>query len=353
MWTLTGGKKGRTGRTELGREYRRRLIRVMLFLTAAVLCLYAVLRALSHEPIIALLELALSASCLLCARRVRTANNLTPWFIGYLIPMYTFLVAFTLVPELASPTAFVWVYLMPVLSYLLLGRLLGFLITVPFMVYMGAYGYLRLPPLESAQAWITLIDPVACALLVLFFMHFYETMRANDQAKLHELAQTDVLTGLANRRSFLSTLQQTIHESNRSKTTFSFAIMDIDYFKKINDTFGHNAGDEVLRHVAACLSDGLRKADSVGRLGGEEFGIILRGADSVANAHKVIENLRKRVAGIKVDHDNHTVTCTGTFGIAYWPQDSRSANELYKIADERLYEGKHAGRNRTVSVTPS
>lgn len=339
----------RPSRSSLGETHRRQLIRIIFILTAIILPVYAGFRILIGNSTIAGLVLALSGICLFCARRVRSARNLTPWAAGFLIPAFIFLVAFVATPDALSPTTFAWVYLMPVLSYLLLGRLMGFLVAFPFMAYIGVFSFLQLPPMGGRETWLVMANPVICALLIVFFMHFYETMRAEDRAKLDDLARTDELTGLANRRSLLSELRRTIDESNRTGMVFSLAIMDIDHFKQVNDSFGHDAGDEVLRSISSCLLGRLRQTDSVGRLGGEEFGIILRGTDNTDPAYDVIDELRDRIAGIRLNYGNHRITVTATFGIAHWPQDSVEANDLYQTADDRLYQGKRAGRNMTVS----
>lgn len=333
--------------TGLAKDEQRRLLRVSLWIVAGVAVAYAVLRLLTHDPVVAAIHAALCVGCVLYDRQIRKAHNLTPWTVGLLAAVYIYLVAFMLPPGMASGASFAWAYLMPVASYLLLGRFLGFIIAAPFMMAIAVIGVITLLPLNSETDWLVLLDATIIGALTLVFLHYYETLRAKDRATLEQLARTDPLTGLENRRSFMATLQKTIAESERSYIGFSLVIMDIDHFKQVNDDFGHDAGDRVLQYIAQQLNERLRGGDSAGRLGGEEFGLILRGA-SRREAYNVVEDLRQRTAAHAIDCATCHVSITTTSGIADWPHDADNADDLYRSADRRLYQGKRTGRNTTV-----
>lgn len=264
--------------------------------------------------------------------------------------MFGFFVFLTVKPG-ASPTTFVWLYLMPVVSYLLLGRLLGFAIAAPFMLYVVVDACLQLTPQAPARDWINLLNPIICGAMMVLFVHLYATSRAAYQARLSTLARTDALTGLANRSSFQSSLDYTIADAQRRRSRFALVLFDIDHFKRVNDSFGHDAGDHVLQRLSRLLSDQLRSTDAIGRLGGEEFGLILRDAN-VANTRRVTEHLRASIADQTINYDKQIVQITATFGIAHWPTDAQSARDLYREADRRLYAGKHAGRNVVIDDSP-
>lgn len=342
------GDRPRRGRKSgLGEAHRLRLMRMIFLSTATVLSMFAVFQFFNGNPYLALGELIISAISLFSASRIGPGCHLPRWIIGYLIPAFCFFV-FIVVKPGASPTASVWIFMMPILSYLLLGRVAGFILAAPFMAFGGAYFFLQLEPIDSARIMIDLLNPIACGVTVLVFMHLYESMRADDQTKLVTLAETDALTGLANRSSFQSTLERTINQSNRSNARFALVLMDIDHFKQVNDNLGHDAGDAALRLISHCLSERLRNTDAVGRLGGEEFGLILRDVDT-AGAYELVEELRQRIADSEMAYGGDKVKLTATFGIGHWPRDARRANDLYQVADRRLYGGKHAGRNVIVS----
>lgn len=333
----------------LPRREQRQLLRVSFWAIAAGTLAFALFRILSHDPLVALVHLITCGCALFCARRVRFALEPTLWAVGLLVVVYAYLVVFIETPGLASPGAFAWAYLMPVTSYLLLGRFLGFIVAVPFMAVIAAFGLWHLWPLQSKTDWLLLMDATAIGVLTLLFIHYYEKSRSTDYAKLQQLARTDPLTGLANRRSFLATLQRSIHEAKRSNIGFALVIMDIDHFKQVNDSFGHDVGDRVLQRVAERLMARLREADSVGRLGGEEFALILRGT-TAETAYQVVEELRQRTAKRAISCGRQKVSITITSGIACWPDDTTNANELYRTADRRLYDGKRSGRNVTISA---
>jgi diguanylate cyclase (GGDEF)-like protein/PAS domain S-box-containing protein len=171
------------------------------------------------------------------------------------------------------------------------------------------------------------------------------------EADLREMAATDMLTGLPNRRHFLGQLEQENARVIRAEEKCAAVLMiDIDHFKMVNDTFGHATGDLVLRHLADLMREDLRKIDTLGRLGGEEFAVILPGADSAA-AEIFAERLRKQVAETPAVHDKWTIPLTISIGVTEIKPGDVSADDALTRADRALYRAKECGRNRvTVEV---
>jgi two-component system, cell cycle response regulator len=165
--------------------------------------------------------------------------------------------------------------------------------------------------------------------------------------RLETLIFEDSLTGLANRRYILTQLGSQVSAARRHGRPVSVAIVDIDHFKPVNDEHGHHAGDLVLVAVAASLSNHLRAEDQLGRLGGEEFLVVLPDTDAAA-AERVTEKLRCEVAGTRVQHDGHELSVTVSIGMATW--DGEPPEELLRRADEALYAAKAAGRDRALSA---
>lgn len=161
---------------------------------------------------------------------------------------------------------------------------------------------------------------------------------------LSELATTDALTGLRNRRAFDHSLQLEWAIVERRTTPLSLLVLDVDHFKRINDTYGHDAGDKVLLAIAQVLSGCARVIDIVARVGGEEFAVILPNTDAVG-ALGVAERMRNAVA--RADWLGHPTTIS--IGAATL-QDQEDAGGLYARADAALYTAKTAGRNRVVSA---
>jgi diguanylate cyclase (GGDEF)-like protein/PAS domain S-box-containing protein len=171
------------------------------------------------------------------------------------------------------------------------------------------------------------------------------------EADLREMAATDMLTGLPNRRHFLGQLEQEKARVSRAEEKCAAVLMiDIDHFKIVNDTFGHATGDHVLRHLATLMREDLRKIDTVGRLGGEEFAVILPGAD-LASAEIFAERLRKQVAESPAKHEGRTIALTISIGVTEIKPLDLSADDALTRADRALYRAKECGRNRvTVEV---
>jgi two-component system, cell cycle response regulator len=185
----------------------------------------------------------------------------------------------------------------------------------------------------------------------------HELAEAN--ARLAQLAVTDGLTGLYNHRHFHERLTLEVERSQRSGLPLSLLMLDVDHFKQFNDTFGHPAGDEVLRQLARVLTDTRRANDVVARYGGEEFAVIL--VDTAKfTAAKVAERVRERIAAHDFsDAAQRPGKISVSLGVATFPEDGTDAEALVRSADTALYAAKRAGRNRVVlytealGVTPS
>ncbi|MCX7896245.1 MAG: diguanylate cyclase [Rhodocyclaceae bacterium] len=162
------------------------------------------------------------------------------------------------------------------------------------------------------------------------------------------LARTDALTGLPNRRVFDAALHREMQRARRRNEPLALIVTDIDHFKAINDTFGHAAGDEVLRDFARILRETVREIDLVGRWGGEEF-VILMPTTSRDEAVLVAERLRMAVEARRLTVAGHALSYTASFGVAALQREDGHAQALFGRADAALYRAKKNGRNRIES----
>lgn len=169
-----------------------------------------------------------------------------------------------------------------------------------------------------------------------------------NEARIRELMLTDPLTGLANRRRLNESLEQGIGRSHRHGRPLSVLMADIDHFKKVNDTYGHDVGDEVIRIMANCLRGGIRTNDLAARFGGEEF-IVLLEECSLDDAVQLAERIRKNISEQSLPAMQHSITAS--LGVAELGPDETAAS-LLKRVDQALYFSKEHGRNR-VSIAES
>jgi diguanylate cyclase (GGDEF)-like protein len=159
------------------------------------------------------------------------------------------------------------------------------------------------------------------------------------------LSVTDPMTGLGNRRSFELRLEQEIKRAQRYKRPFSLLIGDIDFFKKVNDTYGHDVGDKVIRHMAQILKVSIRQMDTVARIGGEEFAILLPEIE-LKDLTEVIDRVLARVRQSKAPLPVRTPPpVTMSFGAALYRKGKVVPSQIFKLADKSLYAAKRGGRN--------
>ena len=165
--------------------------------------------------------------------------------------------------------------------------------------------------------------------------------------KIREAAITDYLTGLFNRRYFFDVGHKLFASAARKSITLSCAMIDIDHFKEINDTYGHEVGDRALRHIADILQQGVRATDIVARMGGEEFCILAVDVGD-ANVESFFEDLRRQLGSMNFDvGDGQTIALTVSIGVAI-NDSAYSLEGMVKVADEQMYAAKRGGRNRVV-----
>jgi diguanylate cyclase (GGDEF)-like protein len=170
---------------------------------------------------------------------------------------------------------------------------------------------------------------------------------AINKAQLWDMAVTDSLTGLYVRRYFMVKLQEELHRAERYNNILSVVMADLDQFKNINDTYGHDAGDRVLEAIGKFLQQNIRDVDVIARYGGEEFVLMIPEATKDA-AQNLSERLRKNLSEMKFK-DLPPITIS--LGIATYPYDGTDAEDLIKKADAAMYAAKRAGRNQVVKYT--
>lgn len=168
----------------------------------------------------------------------------------------------------------------------------------------------------------------------------------NLREMLRRQSTVDELTGLYNRRYFDEALKREVFRAERKQTPFALVMVDLDHFKRMNDTHGHDAGDMVLKAAARCLQDGVRRSDLACRYGGEEMALLLVECDA-ESALRCADAIREAIAALALEHRGARLPAiTASFGVASWPAHGANPEDLLKAADGALYASKHAGRDR-------
>ncbi len=201
--------------------------------------------------------------------------------------------------------------------------------------------------MQYFNIWLNTVIPLISSVFTLLAVYIYKYLvKSKDFEQTYKLATTDVMTKLYNHRYFQDQMVANINVNKRYNGHFSLIMTDIDFFKKFNDTYGHQAGDTVLKCVAKVLKENIRATDIPCRYGGEEMSIILTNTDkkeALITAKKICEEIRKSKFQL---NQNTSVNVTLSLGVSTYPQDGETANELIEYADSQLYKAKENGRNQ-------
>lgn len=325
---------------------RRVLLHWLLLLTAVFSMGFSLLNLSRGVLLVASVEFLVAVFALGLVYVVPRSQNIQAWSFLYLLVLFGMLVLALLTPNL-SDKVFVWFYLIPVLAHFVHGRRLGLVLSLVYLLVAWVIYYYRYYDAPQLLELVGLTNVIACSLVLTGGVYAYEYSREQSEEQLHRIASTDSLTGLPNRKNLREMLDYTLEESSRTNVGFSLLGMDLDYFKSVNDRYGHDVGDQVLQEVAAVMKQRLRRVDTPARWGGEEFMVLLPATDREGAAH-VAETLREALAASPVRVDGDDLVITASIGIAEFPEDGGTVRELLVAADNRLYEAKNLGRDRVV-----
>ena len=333
-------------------ESRRK--QIMLYILSILGIMFLVFMSLrlfkENDPFYAFLNLGFGGFLLVLFFLVRTGKHLRLYSIISISLLLVFFL-FLFHSGAGDGMAFIWYYLFPLVSLFLLGTQLGvFFSLLIIAVSLIINGFADSIPVFVRLSGEKILRITYSYLAVFLFALAFERTRLSAWKKVNELAVRDTLTGLYNRRYMDDVVLRMVRQCGRSGLTVAFFMADIDYFKKYNDTYGHQAGDAVLKSFADMLVSLIRReTDFVFRYGGEEFAGIFSSTNE-----ETVRNLAERIVAetqrlpfphIKSPFGHVTVSVGMVWSDS--PRDVKS-NELIRQADEALYEAKTAGRNRLV-----
>lgn len=339
------------GESEEYREFQFKFLSVVIFLGAVFTLLfvvgsYARLNPLDNPHLNTMMVFTATTSLLWAQLRGHKQRySAVAWaYLALCFVEYTSALMF--VPE--DELRILWFYTSVPGVYILLGQRVGL---VMGLLTMGGLAtgnqYLSRPYSPNAMATAL----VSLAYLTLFFHVFgsrsisYFLRMRDANRRLHELASHDMLTGVLNGRAYYQRCDGLISLATREKKPFSVLFVDLDHFKSINDTHGHDAGDTVLKSVAACLTKSVRQSDVIGRIGGEEFSIFLPDTDMVG-ASRLAETIRQSIELLMPNTGKERLRVTASIGVADNKGNQQTMREIQQSADAAMYVAKAAGRNR-------
>ncbi len=228
------------------------------------------------------------------------------------------------------------------------------IIVIPIHYTEGAMGILYLKTLRkgsqlSDQEIKTCRIIAGMASIALKNSHMFNIVK-EENSLLEKMAVTDGLTMLYNHRFFVRRLNEEFKRAKRYNTDISYLMIDIDDFKKVNDTYGHQKGDIVLQKIARVIKKSVRETDVVGRYGGEEFAVLLPHTNK-EDAFNLAQRIRKAVRNFKPDFFGEEALITVSVGVATFPENGvETVDDFIRRADDRLYQAKHKGKDVVVSV---
>lgn len=228
-----------------------------------------------------------------------------------------------------------------------------FCMIIPQIIILALYG-------EHQHIFLIVLTLIYIPATILLSKTIYnsrlssiETKRELEESieKLHSISITDSLTKAYNRRYFFEVSKNIISTALRDKNEVSLIMLDVDFFKKINDKYGHQAGDRVLENLVESINKIIRESDILARIGGEEFSILLNNT-SKAGAKVIAEKIRSFVESHKITYHDKSIEITVSLGVSTMCSEVDSMDKLYKEADSRLYIAKRSGRNRVIDNKP-
>ena len=324
--------------------HRAMMARSLAFLLAAGATLTLLALALPHPEadvagLLATAALAYGAAIATLRAHARIGPGAYPWILAFANLLITATIHFRGTPTAAHALSYLWVILYA--GYFLSRRATLAQVALALGGYAVVLAEAATAPAHTFEEWVLTLGALAAACVLVFTVRHSVDMTVDGLA---DAARTDALTGLLNRRGFEEAFERELERARRGGHKLSVVIGDLDRFKHVNDRFGHHEGDRALVRASQILHEEKRRIDTVARLGGEEFALIV--PDTVdRRSFMLAERLRQ---ALRDEFADDPVKVTVSFGIASFPEHGTTRQELLGAADDALYAAKELGRDRTV-----
>lgn len=289
----------------------------------------------------------LAAGILWRSRHLKNTQVSSVAFVAALL----MLVAYAASLSGSTATVFVWIFAVPGICYSVLGARQGFILSAAFFGFMGSMYLLKARGELELLTYAPTLNVIIVYFVIWGFCHIYESQRVRAYLALENLATRDPLTGLYNRRRMADFFEQAHDNSQHNGGKLGLIMIDLDFFKSINDKYGHDVGDKVLREVSVLLERKVRATDYVFRMGGEEFCVMLKGV-SPQDLEQTAFSLRENIEALNIDIGSQILKVTASIGCTMVISPQCTLDLVMRRADKLLYAAKEAGRNRVVVGLP-
>ncbi len=332
-------------------KFKFRMINSILVIVAVSSALFGVLSDLGINDIgpvhskVDYVYSFLTLSLLFYLRRSKHNYNTTAHLL-LLFSLAAFTSALIFVPQ--DEFRLIWFYLLVLVAFMLKGTSGGLIYTAASIaVILGVNVFFELQLSATAIVSAILGLVIGSALLRIYTDKIgdYEKTLKEKNIALGILASTDELTGIMNRRIFKKVSERYFDTAQRDRIALTLLLLDLDHFKKVNDTFGHQVGDRLLKSFVEAIKPVLRRSDILARIGGEEFGVLLFKTDA-QGAQTLAEKMRKAIEGLSIEHEGEVIQVTTSIGVAQNMRRDNSFDAIFSRADKALYKAKEQGRNR-------
>lgn len=264
-----------------------------------------------------------------------------------IISLLTFTSALVFVPQ--DEFRIIWFYLLILVTYMISDKTSGILYTLASIIIISTVNFfidLQLSQIAINSGILGLIIGSFLSYTYTDKITNYENSLEQQNSSLSLLASTDYLTGVMNKRMFNEISERYFQTAQKDHLNLTLLLLDLDHFKKINDTYGHQAGDQLLISFVETIENILTKSDIFARIGGEEFAILLSQIDK-QDAYKLAEKIRKEVENITIQCNGYNVFVRTSIGITQNGATDNSFDDMFSRSDRALYKAKKEGRNRT------
>jgi len=326
---------------------RRNVSMVCIFLIILATIPVAVSRALQGWDVATSIQL-LSAIILIALFVYVALKRYTKW-VGVAIYWIDMLLMAVVTLDPQGSQLILLFFITPLLvAYLFFSKSTAFVASVFSYLFLSVLYYMQYMDPDDSSYLLDLVMLVFGGISSVLGLHVVIGFRHSIEEKLINVAQTDALTGLPNRMYFDERLDQEISRAEREESPLCLGLIDLDHFKKINDTHGHECGDEVLKHIAQNISRAIRATDTPCRVGGEEFVIIMPNTD-FQSAHSSLERLRKLIEQTPFHWKGKPLSLTASMGLSELKL-KHNKNSIFADADDAMYLAKKRGRNQVAYV---